>query len=81
MRDLLGRIFLLSTLILTVDSAQAATAGHMFKSSNFGADTEKDITGSIKKHDAKSDDVTGSIKKPGAPRPKEISKPKTVPAQ
>ena len=79
MRDLVGGIFVLSTLMLTVDVAQAATTGHMFKSPTSAADT--DMTGSIKKPGVKSGDVTGATKKPGTPGTDKLSKPKTVPAQ
>ena len=62
--------------VLMAGAAQAATAGHLFKSTPPLARSEPETTGAIGKPAAVDGDVTGSIKKPAAKR---IIRPKPAP--
>jgi hypothetical protein len=63
MRALSRTILAVAALVATADLARATTAGHLLKSAAPAADTNQDITGSIKKPSAADPDVTGSITK------------------
>ena len=71
MKQLCFGIVAAAALLATIELAQGATAGHMLKSTTPAADTDQDITGSIKKPSStgpkrkpgiRDSDVTGSIK-------------------
>jgi hypothetical protein len=64
-------------LILTLDSAEAATAGHMFRSTTPTGPSDQDVTSSIKRSSSIGGDVTRAD---GKPAPTAIAKPKVAPA-
>jgi len=52
--------------VVTAGAAQAATAGHLFRSTPTAVQSEPAITGAIGKPAAVDGDITGSIKKPAS---------------
>jgi hypothetical protein len=66
MQVLSRSVVAVAALVAMVSVAQAATAGHLLKSTPPATDANQDVTGSIKKPDATDPDITGSITKPHA---------------
>jgi hypothetical protein len=76
MRDVYRGFAAALVLILTLNSAEAATAGHMFRSAASTGQSDQDVTGSIKKPSSTDGSINGAAAKP-API---IAKPKVAPA-